>query len=92
MRYLAVRALVLGQKIERGLGIGEVAFGIQRQRTPQRVAPKEPVEAGALGLAGRAVTRDQAGADERIGNDCLQQINACPIVRLPHFGIGHAHI
>ena len=82
MRNLAVFALELSDERERGARGGKIACGVQSQISPKRIAPEKPGEAGALALAGSAVSGDEPGAEKRIGHESLEFAHARPVVGL----------
>ena len=51
VRDLAIGALILAQKIQRRAGGAKIAFCVERQRSPQRIAAEKPGEARALAAA-----------------------------------------
>ena len=100
----SVGALELPQEVEGRPARREVAFGVQRERGPQRVAAEEPREAGPLALAGGAEAGEQPGAERRVRRQSLvdPHLRPCegrvqPFVRrrylrrplLQHMVVGH---
>src|SRR3981081_2043855 len=79
VRDLAVVALELGNELEGGAGGGEVADGVERERSPERIAAKEPGIAGTLAGARGSVSCDQAGAEVGIGDQSLYCAYARPL-------------
>ena len=51
MRNLAVRPLILAEKIQSRAGGSEVSFRVQRQSGPQSIAPKKPGKSRPLARA-----------------------------------------
>ena len=76
VRQLAVVALKLADELQGSLGSGEITLGIQRKRRPEGIAPEIPGKAGALSFPRGSITGDQAGAEEWISYQPLQ--NADP--------------
>src|ERR1700716_2084146 len=67
VRDLAVVALELGNELEGGAGGGEVADGVERERSPERIAAKEPGIAGTLAGARGSASGGPAGGPVGVG-------------------------
>ena len=82
MRDFAVGALELFEEVESHARRGEVAVGVEGERSPHGVATEEPGEAGPLALARRAEARDQARAEQRVFDQALVNADLRPRERL----------
>ena len=88
---LAVGALIFAQEIQRGACIAEIAFGIERQRSPKRVTAEKPGKTGTLAAARSAVSGNESGTKKWILHQSLEYADPGPVVRLLQLTIGHIH-
>src|SRR5712672_1065025 len=91
VRYLSVFALIFADELERRARGSEIARGVKRERSPQRIAPEEPSETWTLAFARSAVASHQARAEERTVHDSLQHADARPVVGLLDLRVRQFH-
>src|SRR6266536_2556077 len=59
---LSICALILGDELQCGARRGEVAFGIESQRSPERITPKEPGKSRTLAGPRSSISGNQSCA------------------------------
>src|SRR5207302_9540819 len=82
MRDLAILPLILADECQRSVCIGKIARCVEREGSPERIAPEKPRKSRPLALARSAVSRHQPCAQVRIVDHSLQHAHARPIVSL----------
>src|SRR2546430_9174243 len=60
----------------------KLSLGIQRERSPERIAPERPRESWPLALSRSTVPGDESRAQKRICHHPLQQAHPRPVVSL----------
>ncbi len=93
VRDFSVVTLEFADEIDCSSRVGEIADGIQRERSPHRVAAKKPCVSWPRALTRCSVTRDQSGSEIWIRDHALQHADARPVVRLLQLLVrkGNAH-
>src|SRR5262249_17888540 len=76
MGNLSIFTLERGDEFERGFAGSEIAFAVQREIAPQRVAPEKPCKARTVTFAGGAIAGNKPVAHGGIGNESLDQAYA----------------